>query len=130
MANSIGPGSAISNHTPSDSDGCFNLRYDTGFDPEERGMSNYDAQWSADTGQVPVTTVVRTPAVRLERAVAIVATAVGALALGALAVGALAIGKLVIGQLALGRAGLRNGQVDELRIARLTIEELRVERVL
>jgi hypothetical protein len=130
MANSIGPGSAISNRTPPESDGCFNLRYDTGFGPQERGMSNYDAQRSSDTGKVPVTTLVRAPAVRRERAIAVVATAMGALALGALAVGALAIGTLAIGQLALGRAKLRSGQVDELRIARLTIEELRVGRVL
>ena len=50
-------------------------------------------------------------------------------ALGALAVGAVAIGKLAIGQLALGRARLRRGQVEDLHIARLTVGELRVERV-
>lgn len=43
-------------------------------------------------------------------------------------IGALAIGKLAIGQLAIGRTKLRTGQIDELHIARLTIQELRIHR--
>jgi hypothetical protein len=39
------------------------------------------------------------------------------------------IGMLAVGQFARGRARLRNGQVNELRIGRLTNEELRIERV-
>ncbi len=42
----------------------------------------------------------------------------------------MAIGKLAVGQLALGRARPRRGKVDDLLIARLTIEELRIERAL
>ena len=51
------------------------------------------------------------------------------LALRALALNAVAIGKLAIGQLALGRARLRRGQVNDLHIARVTVAELRFERV-
>jgi hypothetical protein len=112
------------------SDGHFNLRYYAGFTHQERNMSSCEQAQGAETDQVPAATVVRTPAVRREAAVAIGATALGALALGAFAVGAVAIGKLAIGQLALGRARLRSGRVGQLRIARLTIEELRIERVL
>jgi hypothetical protein len=92
-------------------------------------MSGNGQTQAADSSRLPATTPARTPAVRREGAVAIGATAIGALALGALAVGAIASGKLAIGQLVLGRARLRKGQVDELRITRLTIGELRVERV-
>ena len=49
--------------------------------------------------------------------------------IGGLAVGALAIGTLAIGQLSLGWAGLRRGRVDDLHVARLTVTELRIERV-
>jgi hypothetical protein len=62
-------------------------------------------------------------------AAALGAVALGAVALGAVVLGVLAIGKLAIGRLALGRAKLHRGQVDGLRIGRLIIEELRVERV-
>ena len=110
------------------------LGHDSGFSRQEHSMSGDGESQSAESGQVPVPTPDRVPAVRREGAVAVGATAIGALALGAfavgaLAVGALAIGKLAIGQLGLGRARLRSGQVDELRIARLTIQELRVERM-
>jgi hypothetical protein len=59
---------------------------------------------------------------------------VGALALGALAVGALAIGRLALGRLTIGQFVGRptppgRQQGEEFWIARLTVEELRVERV-
>ena len=86
------------------------------------------AQMSSGEEQVPVPASSRMPAVRHEGAVTIGAVAVGALALGAVAVGALAIGKLAVGQLAMTRAKLRKGQVGELRISRLIVQELRIDR--
>jgi len=84
---------------------------------------------SIGSEQVPAPAARAEPAVRREGAIVIGAFAVGALALGALAVGAMAIGKLAIGQLALGRARLRRGRVDDLYVGRVTIAELRVERM-
>src|SRR3712207_46894 len=62
-------------------------------------------------------------------AVAVGAVALGAMAVGALAIGRLAIGRLALRRLALGRAGLSSGPVGHLRLAQLTIEDLRVIRV-
>jgi hypothetical protein len=59
-------------------------------------------------------------------ALALGAAALGALAVGTIAVGAVAIGWLAIGRLTLGKVKLRDGDIDELRIARLTISELRI----
>ena len=42
--------------------------------------------------------------------------------------GVVAIGRLAIGQLRVGRANMRSGQIDELRITRLIIEDLRIDR--
>jgi hypothetical protein len=111
------------------SDGHSNLIYAVHFNRQERTMSDNRERQATEPGQVPMTTSARAPAVRSEGAVAIGATVIGALALGAFAVGALAIGKLAIGQLSLGRTRIRSGQIDHLRIARLTIEELQVQRV-
>jgi len=92
-------------------------------------MSGIGDSKSAGSGQLPAPMAIRTPAVRREGALAVGATAAGALALGALALGAVAVGRVAIGQLALGRARLRSGQVGELRMARVIIQELRVEHV-
>lgn len=88
----------------------------------------------SDPGQIPVTTA-GPPAVRRAGSVAagtiaIGSMALGALAVGAAAVGAVAIGRMAIGHLRLGRTRLRTGKIDELWIARLVIEELRVDRKL
>ncbi len=110
-------------------DGHFDLRYPAGSNRRERKVSGDQESAAAASAQVPAQTADRAPSVRGEAAVAIGAAVIGALALGALAVGVLAIGRLAIGKLALGRARLRSGTVDELRIARLTIGELRIERM-
>jgi hypothetical protein len=72
-----------------------------------------------DLPAIPITN--RHVEARQERAVTVGAVALGALAIGALAIGAMAIGRLGVGKLTVGRAKLRSGEVDELRIARLTI---------
>ena len=66
-------------------------------------------------------------------AVATGAVATGAVALGALAVGACAIGSLAIGRLAIGALALRRAHVhrlaaDEVRIGRLVVGDLVVDR--
>lgn len=104
-----------------------------GSSPQENKMTDTAQTESveaeaAETAQVPVATVSRPPSIRRTGVASVGIAAVGALAFGAVAVGAVAIGSLAIGRLALGRAKLHRGQVDELRIARLIIGELRVER--
>jgi hypothetical protein len=110
-------------------DGHAKLRYATGGNWQERGMSGNGENPAAVFAPGLEQTARRAPVVRREGAVAIGATAMGAVALGALALGALAIGKLAIGRLAVGRAKLRSGTIDDLRIERLTIAELRIERL-
>jgi hypothetical protein len=60
---------------------------------------------------------------RAPGAPAILATALGALAIGCLAFGAIAIGRLVVGNIF-----IRRGDARELRIGRLTIGDLRLDR--
>jgi len=57
------------------------------------------------------------------------AASIGAAALGALALGAFAIGAVAVGRLAIGRLSLRHGYVRELRVGRLTFDELKIGRL-
>jgi hypothetical protein len=109
--------------------GHSNLRCSIGLNALETTMSDAGQSEALETGQVPVVPKDRTLVVRREGAATFGALAIGALALGAVAVGAVAIGRLAIGWLGVGRATLRSGQIDDLRITRLTIGELRVENV-
>jgi len=77
--------------------------------------------------------VARRQRVQANGAVATGAVATGAVALGALAVGACAIGSLAIGRLAIGALALRRAHVhrlaaDEVRIGRLVVGDLVVDR--
>jgi hypothetical protein len=96
----------------------------------ENSMSDESGIPTTGSNQVHTAGTRTAPALRREGALAIGATALGALALGALAMSAVAIGKIAIGQLSMGRARLRRGRADDLHIARLTIAELRIDRVL
>jgi hypothetical protein len=59
--------------------------------------------------------------------------AMGAVALGAIAVGALALGALAIGRLVIGRASVREAHlqavtIDDLKVVRLFVRDLRIEK--
>jgi hypothetical protein len=103
------------------------------FRPERGGVSE-DAAATTAPRQAPAPAAGGIIKVRREGAVPVGALALGAAALGAIAIGPLAVGAVAFGRVAIGRldpgqAKLRRGRVDDLRIARLTVEELRVLRV-
>jgi len=72
--------------------------------------------------------VARRQRVQANGAVATGAVALGALAVGACAIGSLAIGRLAIGALALRRAHVHRLAADEVRIGRLVVGDLVVDR--
>lgn len=56
------------------------------------------------------------------RAAALGAVSMGAYAVGALAIGALAVGTFVAGRLSVGRAQFRDVRIDRLSVGELVIE--------
>lgn len=65
---------------------------------------------------------------RSSKSSALVGFAVFGLAVAGTAIGALAIGALAIGALGIGNLGMGTGRIEELSIAKLTVDELVVKR--